>query len=123
MVEPLVASLKRSPAARERTKVILLTMTGDWSVKEGLERLGIGRTRFQVLRRRMLDGACAAVEERPTGRPAEERAGPTVAEARLRAEVASLREELQVTKAQLEVARIGVGRAVERRLLAKAVRR
>ena len=49
----LVDQTRSSREARERTKVILLTLTQEASVQAGYEQLGMGRTRFQDLRRRM----------------------------------------------------------------------
>ena len=56
-----------SEMARERAKVMLLTLGGGWSVHDGLARLGVSRTRFQDLRRTMLRAAVSALEERPAG--------------------------------------------------------
>ncbi len=47
--EPLVDRTQASGQARERAKVILLTLGRDVSVREGCERLRISRTRFQDL--------------------------------------------------------------------------
>lgn len=118
-----MARLERSPEARERTKVILLTLAGDWTVEQGCRRLRISRTRFQVLRRRMLDGASGAVEARRQGRPPKPEPSISETELHLRAEVAALQRELERSRVELELARSGVSQVVERRLIAKAVRR
>jgi len=122
-MEPLVDRILESPLARERAKVMLLTMGGGWTVKQGCERLGISRTRFQVLRRRFLAGAGAAVEERPQGRPPKpvEKASETALH--LLAEIETLKRDLERTRVELDLARSGIGEAVERRVRAKAVRR
>lgn len=122
-METLVERLPRSPQARERAKVILLTLAGHWSVQHGCDHLGIGRTRFQVLRTRLLDGGTAAVEERPSGRPVEAHRTPSATEAQLRASLRELDAELRRVRAELDVARSGAGPAVDRMLMAKAVRR
>ena len=118
----LVERTEASPEARERTKVILLTLARHWSVQDGCARLGVGRTRFQDLRRRMLRGAARALEEGAAGRPRrhEDRAyGETRG---LRRRIAELERELRRSEAELDIARSEAGRAVERRLAAKAVR-
>ncbi len=68
-METLVERTEASPEARERTKVILLTLARHWSVQDGCAHLGVKRTRFQDLRRRMLCGATRALEEGAAGRP------------------------------------------------------
>jgi hypothetical protein len=101
--------------ARERAKVMLLTISGQWSVREGYERLGMGRTRFQDLRRRMLAAAVASLEPGAVGRPR----GPSRREPRrvlrLRGEVAELTNELSRLRTLLDLSESGVGAAVGRR--------
>lgn len=122
-VEPLLRPIRASDVARERVRVVLLTLSGDWLVSDALERLSISRTRFQDLRRRMLRGALLALEPRPRGRPALARAEPGPEEARLRAENAGLRLELRMTQTSLELSEGPAGAAVGRRLRALLERR
>ena len=115
--ESLLQPMEASEAARERVKVMLLTLAGQWSVKDGLDWLGLSRTRFQVLRGRMLEGALAALEPGAAGRPRSE---PTPEDERvcaLRLEVKALRYELQLVRASLEIAEGPAAEAVRRRLL------
>jgi len=121
-METLVERLAVSETARERTKVILLTLSGGWSVQQGLDRLGLSRTRFQDLRRRLLEGAAHAVEGRPVGRPRrEEHVDPETVEA-MRWAIRQLKHELRSARAQLAIARSGAAQAVEARLAGKAMR-
>jgi hypothetical protein len=122
-MQALVDGTRASRDARERTKVILLTLARESSVQTGYERLGMGRTRFQDLRRRMIEGAVQALEERPAGRPRRrrERDGSELQE--LRGRLVELELELLRTRAELDVARSGAAAAVEVRLAAKGVRR
>lgn len=122
-MEALVATTPASPEAMVRTKVILLTLTRELSVEEGYRRLGVKRTRFQALRRRMLAGATAALEPRPRGRPATAGAEAFEAASALRGEVARLEAEVARVRTELDLARSAAGRAIEARLRAKAVRR
>ena len=122
-VETLVDAVERSEVARERAKVILLTMGGGWSVREGFERLGVSRTRFQDLRRRMLDFACHALEERPAGRPRSRPGEPDGEVVELQQEFGRLRHELVLLESELAIARSEVGPAVATRLAQKAGRR
>jgi hypothetical protein len=115
----LVDAIRASPDARERTKVMLLTLSGPWSVRDGCARLGIGRTRFQDLRRRMIEGAVQALERGPAGRP-QRRANDACPESlELRRRVVEIEHELRRTQAELDIARSGAGTAVAARLAAK----
>ncbi len=121
-METLVERTEASPQAHERTKVILLTLARHWSVQDGCERLGVGRTRFQDLRRRMLSGAARALEEGAAGRPRrlDDREPPQMRA--LRRRIAELEGELRRSETELDIARSDAGRAVQRRLATKAVR-
>ena len=121
-METLVERTEASPEARERTKVILLMLARHWSVEDGCERLGLGRTRFQDLRRRMLRGAARALEEGAAGRPRRTVDPESDVLHALRRRVRELEGELRLSEAELDVARSDAGRAVGRRLAAKAVR-
>lgn len=94
---------------------MLLTLSGQWSVREGYERLGIGRTRFQDLRHRMLKAAVFALEGGVAGRPRRGVDGSSKELSHLRVEVEQLTCELKQARAQLDVAACGLGEAVERR--------
>lgn len=104
-----------SALARERAKMILLTLEGSWSVKEALGRLGISRTRFQDLRRRMLEAAVGALEPGPVGRPRTAAELESAALARLKAEVGSLERQVREAEALLALAEGGLLPAIRRR--------
>jgi hypothetical protein len=59
--------LAGSRQARERLRVILELIAGKLRVGEACEQLGIGGTRLDQLRRRMLRAALDALEPRPGG--------------------------------------------------------
>lgn len=119
----LVDSTGASPQARERAKVILLTLAQKWSVQAGCRWLGVGRTRFQDLRQRMLAAAAAALEERAAGRPRRQVQRTCRQLSTLRRRLAELEQELRRTQAELDVARSEAGPAVSARLATKRVRR
>jgi hypothetical protein len=118
-METLVDRIPASPDARERTKVMLLTLSGPWSVRDGYECLGIGRTRFQDLRRRMIESAVQALERGPAGRPQRRPKGVCRERRELRRRVVALEHELRRTQTALDIARSGAGTAVAARLAAK----
>jgi hypothetical protein len=118
-----VDTIEASPQARERAKVILLTLAGKCSVQSGCRQLGVGRTRLQDLRRRLLEAAVRVLEERAAGRP-RIRVGRTCRQlATLRRRLVGLEHELRRTQAELDIARSEAGMAVTARLAAKGARR
>jgi hypothetical protein len=119
----LVESIEASPQARERAQVILRTLARRCSVQAGCRSLGMGRTRFQDLRQRMLGAAVAALEERPAGRPRSRVQRTCRQLLTVRRRLAELEKELRRTQAELDLARSGVGGAVEARRAAKGARR
>jgi hypothetical protein len=119
----LVESIEASPQARERAKVILLTLARKWSVQAGCRWLRVGRTRFQDLRQRMLGAAVAALEERAAGRPRSQVQRTCRQLSTLRRRLVELEQELRRTQAELDVARSEAGPVVSARLAAKRVRR
>lgn len=119
----LVERIEASQAARERAKVILLTLSRQWSVEAGCTRLGVKRTRFQDLRRRMIRGAVAALEEKSAGRPPSPRVEEPAEVCSLRQRVQELEHELRCRQVELEIVRGGVADAVARRLAAREARR
>jgi hypothetical protein len=114
----LVDRTQASRQARERAKVILLTLTRDVSVREGCERLGLSRTRFQDLRTRLLQGAVLALEGAPLGRPRKAHGGDTEAEA-LRRRIVSLERSLVHERVRVELAEAGLTPVLLRRLAAR----
>ncbi len=113
---PLLAPIPASEQARERAKAVLLTLSGQWSVKQALARLSISRTRFQDLRRRMLCGALEALEPRPLGRPSKPVAEEDEQLVRLRHKVESLGHELRLVRTSLELSESPAAEAVRRRV-------
>ena len=122
-LQTLVDKIEASPQARERAKVILLTLARRTSVQSGCCKLGMGRTRFQDLRQRMLGAAVGALEERAAGRPRSRVAQTCRSLAALRRRLAGLEHELRRTQAELDIARSDAAAAVTARLAAKGVRR
>lgn len=98
--------------------MILLTLTEHFSVKDGCERLGISRTRFQDLRTRLLEGAVQGLEGGPIGRPCTRREeDPEVVALRRRIEV--LERTLQRERVKVELAEAGMTPVLLRRLAAR----
>ncbi len=107
----LVAGLEASERARERLCAILLTLAGQWLVSDACERLKIGRTRFQDLRRRMLQAAVDALEFGRAGRPLRVERRRTSGSRAL----TEARHDLRLVRAALDLEHVGVGEKIRAR--------
>lgn len=100
----LVEDLDGSEAAKRRVKVILETVSGLRTILDACIELGIGKSAFHELRKRVLQAALSDAEPRPAGRPPHEE--PSAAEAdvdRLKAENEHLRQELEIAQVREEI--------------------
>jgi hypothetical protein len=96
--------LEGSEQARERLGVILEVATGRCRVGKACERLGLSPSRLEQLRRRAWQGALAALEPRPGGRPRRQPDPQQERVAELEARVRELERELAVSRAREELA-------------------
>ena len=119
----LIDSIEASPQARDRAKVILLTLARQCSVRQGCFTLGVGRTRFQDLRERMIGAAVGALEDRPVGRPRLQVAQTCRQLSTLRRRLVAIERELKRSQTELDIARSEAGPAVLARLGVKGGRR
>lgn len=122
-METLVERTRVSREARGRLKVVLRTLFNETSVRDGCTRLGVGRTRFQDMRRRMLEYAGVSLEARAPGRPRRRQRPAARAEAELRYRVVELEHEVLLLEAELDLARSGMADVVTARRVAKGVGR
>ena len=97
-----VKHLHGSAQAKERLRVILETMMGQWRVSEACARLDISEQRFRQLRAELLQAALERLEGRPAGRP--RRAEEPEATLALRQQLAAMQRELHVTQVREEIA-------------------
>jgi transposase len=119
-----VRRLQGSAKAKERAEVILATLAGQLSVKEGCQRLQVGEAFFNRLRLKFLRGGLPALEDQPAGRrrrpvsAAEKQIGvleTALGEARLALQAAQVREEIALTMPQLLTKPIGSKKKTRRR--------
>ena len=68
----LVESLGGSEHARERLRIILETITGQRSLQQACEVLGVTEAAFRKMRNKVLQAALASLEPKPVGRPRTE---------------------------------------------------
>jgi hypothetical protein len=97
-----VQHLHGSAQAKERLRVILETMMGQWRVSEACERLGISEQRFRQLRAELFQAALERLEARPAGRP--RRAEEPKETAALCQQLAAMQRELHVAQVREEIA-------------------
>jgi transposase-like protein len=64
-----VESLEGSRHTKKRLRAILETISGQKSVAKACEDLGIGEAMFHRIRKEALEGALAALQPKPIGRP------------------------------------------------------
>lgn len=100
----LVEGLDASEEAKKKLQVILETITGDLSVSEACERLGVSESRFHQLRDEVLAAGASSLEPKPRGRPRKVEE-PGVSElSALRKQVKDLEEELEFSRARTVLA-------------------
>lgn len=114
----LVERLEGSGEAKRKLKLILETLSGQKTIAEVCEELGIGEAMFHVLRTRTLQEAIEGLEPRPLGRPpkAKEEAGGRIED--LKREHERLTRELQVSRAREDLAvsgLLGKGKGVRKK--------
>jgi transposase-like protein len=99
-----VDQLQGSALAKERLRIVLQTLAGEYRVQEACQLLGICEQRFDQLRRQALQAAVHGLESKPSGRPRhEESVGPDDVIA-LRQRLAELEAELQASRVREEIA-------------------
>jgi hypothetical protein len=95
--------LAGSEQTKERLRVILETLVGDKRLQEACSQLEVGETRFAQLREAALQGALAAIEPRPAGRPSHATSDGEQVRA-LQARVEQLELELEIAQVREEIA-------------------
>jgi len=95
-----VEKLAGDRQTKSRVKAVLRTLSGELSVNDAAELLGVCPSRFHELRDEMLMGALEALAPKAPGRP------PGVEAPHRR--VLELQEELERTRYELEVERVRV---------------
>ena len=101
--------LEGSPSAKQRLKVILETITGQLTVSEACEQLGIGESRFHTLRYQTLQATLEALEPRRLGRPAKPMSPEQAEIDTLQAELCRVQADLELAQVQIRLARIHPG--------------
>jgi hypothetical protein len=97
-----VDHLNGTAETKRRLKVILQTMRGELRLSEACELLDVCPQRLHQLREEAMQGALAALEPRPAGRPPQTRADEQVEQ--LQQKLADAEVELRAAQAREEIA-------------------
>ena len=90
---------------KRRLEIILETLTGETTIAEACEELGIGESRFHDLRKMALEGALEAMRPGYTGRPRKDRPSPEQID-EMRRKIEDLEQELRKEQTRTEVKQI-----------------
>ena len=119
----LVHNLEGSKHAKQRLEVILRTLTGELTIAEACELLGIRQARFNVIRRCALQAALGDLEPRRPGRPATKQDPHKTERQELHARVTQLEQELEIAAVRNELAAILPQCSVDESAVKKTSRR
>jgi len=100
----LVEHLEGSERAKARLKAILETLSGQRSIPEVCEELGIQESMFHRVRSEVLQTALDRLEPRPLGRPPRQTSPQDLHEAELEEENLRLQLELKAADVRRELA-------------------
>lgn len=90
---------------KHRLEVILETLTGNVTIAEACEQLGIGESRFHELRKTALEDALETMRPGYVGRPRKDRPSPEQIE-EMRRKIEDLEQELRKEQTRTEVKQI-----------------
>ena len=99
----MVENLDGSARAKRRLEVVLETVAGKKDVEEACAELGIGKTAFYELRKKVLQAALEDMEPKPAGRPAKGRSMEQEHIEQLQDEVEDLRAKLKIADVREEL--------------------
>ncbi|HEU5180992.1 MAG TPA: helix-turn-helix domain-containing protein [Candidatus Polarisedimenticolia bacterium] len=99
-----VDKLEGSEETKQRLQVLLQTLTGELSITQACELLGVGEARLHVLRRQVLQGALEALEPVPAGRPRHSVAPEAERIRELEEQVRELKFDLRASLVRTELA-------------------
>lgn len=102
----LVDALQGPQETKQRLRVILATVSGELTVAEACEQLGIGETRFFDLRRQALEGALAGIAPGEPGRPAQTESADAAKVKQLQKQLDDVKYELYTAQVKAELAAV-----------------
>jgi hypothetical protein len=99
-----VERLRGTAEEKQRLRLVLETLSGERSVREASELLGLSEARFHQLRQAALEGALAGLAPSPVGRPPKVEPEESSRVDELEREVRDLRIDLQAARVRTEIA-------------------
>jgi hypothetical protein len=99
-----VDKLEGAEAEKERLRLILKTVSGELTVREACEMLGLSESRFHELRDQALQGALDGIAPRPAGRQAEALDPKDEEIRKLKADLLETKKELVAEQVRSEIA-------------------
>ena len=95
-----------SPIARERLEAIVRTLSGEWTLEEACEHLGVGRSWFCEMRSRFLRESAPLLEPRRPGPPPRVETEAERNTKELRQRLDELQIEVEAAQVREEIARV-----------------
>lgn len=102
----LVDALQGPQETKQRLRVILATISGELSIIQACEQLGISETRFFDLRRQALEGALAGIAPGEPGRPAQTESADAAKVKELQRQLDDVKYDLYTAKVRAELAAV-----------------
>jgi hypothetical protein len=100
----LAQHLEGSSLAKQRLEGILATITGELSIPEACQQLGISEARLYQLRTEVLEAALSCLEPRPAGRPPRVESAESQQVAQLKGQLEDAQWELKAVEVRAVVA-------------------
>jgi hypothetical protein len=100
----LVENLDCSEVDKIKARTILETVSGEKTVAEACELLGVGETRFREMRENFLVAGLVGIAPKPKGRPRKREETPEEEVEALKKENAYLKKELEFSRARTVLA-------------------
>jgi hypothetical protein len=98
--------LEGSERAKQRLEVILETITGELTIDQACQCLGVGPAMLHRLRTEVLEAGLARLEPRPLGRPRQVPIAEQLRCEELQGQVAELESELKIAVVREEIASV-----------------
>jgi len=99
----LVERLEGTPQAKDRLRAVLQTLSGEASIPQACQELGIGESRFHEMRSELLQSMLENLEGRPRGRPPSD-LGADARVQQLQQQVLALTADLRASQIREELA-------------------
>jgi transposase-like protein len=102
----LVDALPGPEEDKRRLRLILATVSGELTVAQACEQLGVGETRFFDLRRQALESALAGIAPKEPGRPQQQESPEAARIRELQQQLEDLKFQLYTSKVKAELAEV-----------------